>query len=92
MCSASDELTAKFVIRNESLRLFAQRGADAVSVRDIAAAAGVSPALVLHHWGSKQGLTAGIDEYVGVVVDQLLEEVSAETAQEPNGTGARHGC
>ena len=46
------DLTAKAVIRNTALRLFAERGPDGVSVREIAAAAGVSPALVIHHYGS----------------------------------------
>jgi AcrR family transcriptional regulator len=36
--------------------LFAERGFDATSVRSIAAAAGVDPALVLHYFGSKQRL------------------------------------
>lgn len=35
---------------------FGQRGFDRTSVRDIAAAAGVDPALVVHHFGSKRAL------------------------------------
>lgn len=88
MRSIKDELTAKTVIRNEALRLFAQRGPDAISVRDIASAAGVSPALVLHHWGSKEGLRAGVVEYVGVVVDGLLEEITAELLHSEAGPAA----
>jgi AcrR family transcriptional regulator len=37
-------------------QLFAERGYDGASVRDIAAAAGVDPALVHHYFGTKQGL------------------------------------
>lgn len=35
---------------------FLERGYSGVSVRDIAAAAGVDPALVIRHFGSKEGL------------------------------------
>jgi AcrR family transcriptional regulator len=37
-------------------RLFAERGIDAVSTREIAAAAGVAHGLVRHHFGSKAGI------------------------------------
>lgn len=37
-------------------RRFATRGYDATSLRGIAAEAGVDPALVIHYFGSKQGL------------------------------------
>ena len=43
------------------MRLFARRGAAAVTIRDIAAEAGVSPSLVIHHYGSKQGLREAVD-------------------------------
>lgn len=37
-------------------RLFGERGFDRTSVREIASAAGVDPALVLHYFGSKRSL------------------------------------
>lgn len=43
------------VVRTAS-RLFAERGYAAVSIRDIAAEAGVSPALVIKHVGTKAAL------------------------------------
>ena len=46
-----------------SLALFAEKGFDAVSVRDIAKASGVSLGLVRHHFGSKEGLRAAVDQY-----------------------------
>jgi TetR/AcrR family transcriptional regulator len=39
-----------------AVRLFAARGYDAVSIQDIADAAGVSKANVFHHFGSKENL------------------------------------
>jgi AcrR family transcriptional regulator len=43
-------------------RLFAERGFDFVTVRDIAAAAGVTHPLIYYHWGSKRDLLAAVLE------------------------------
>jgi AcrR family transcriptional regulator len=43
-------------------RLFAERGYDFVTVRDIAAAAGVTHPLIYYHWGSKRDLLAAVLE------------------------------
>ena len=43
-------------------RLFAERGYDHVSVRDVAAAAGVTHPLIYYHWGSKRELLAAVLE------------------------------
>lgn len=74
MSSAAEErdLTAKANIRNAALRLFAERGPDAVTVREIAAAAGVSAALVVHHFGNKDGLRAAVDRYAAQAFDSLF--------------------
>src|SRR3954471_4343880 len=69
---AEGDLTAKANIRNAALRLFAERGHDAVTVREIAAAAGVSPALVVHHFGSKDGLRAAVDGFAAKAFDSLF--------------------
>jgi len=78
--SVQDEsdLTARAMIRNAALRLFAERGPDAVTVRMIAGQAGVSPALVVHHFGSKEGLRAEVDTFAARAFDVLFEEVPAE--------------
>jgi len=47
-----------------ALRLFAGHGPDAVSVRQVAAAAGVSPGLVIHHFGSGDGLREAAGAHV----------------------------
>lgn len=43
-------------------RLFAERGYEHVSVRDVAAAAGVTHPLIYYHWGSKRELLAAVLE------------------------------
>lgn len=85
MCSAPSpppsDLTARATIRNEALRLFAEHGPDKVTLRQIATAAGVSPALVVHHFGGKDGLRAAVDEYASGVFDELLApEAGADQA------------
>ncbi|HET7484581.1 MAG TPA: helix-turn-helix domain-containing protein [Solirubrobacterales bacterium] len=45
-----------------ALRLFGEHGIGATSLREVAKAAGVSPALVVHHFGGKEGLVAAVDE------------------------------
>lgn len=67
-----DDLTARASIRNAALALFAERGSDRVTVRDIAADAGVSPALILHHFGSKDGLRAAVDEHAAQAFDAVF--------------------
>ncbi|MGW0591334.1 TetR family transcriptional regulator [Streptosporangium sp. NPDC002607] len=68
MCSArrpsSSDLTAQAKIRNAAIALFARDGFQKTNLRAIAAAAGVSAALVIHHFGSKEGLRGVCDEYV----------------------------
>lgn len=57
------DLTGRARIRNTALRQFAERGFAATSMRDVAAAAGVSAALVQHHFGTKGGLRDTCDTY-----------------------------
>jgi len=68
-----EDLTARARIRDAALRLFAQRGIDAATVRDIAKAAGVSAGLVRHHFGSKEGLRDACDRYALERVVQIKE-------------------
>lgn len=69
------DLTARANIRNAALRLFAERGHDAVTVREIAIAAGVSPGLVVHHYGSKDGLRAAVDAHAAESFDAIFAEL-----------------
>jgi AcrR family transcriptional regulator len=59
-----DDLTARARIREAALSLFAQDGIAATSMRSVAAKAGVSPSLVVHHFGTKAGLREAVDDAV----------------------------
>ncbi|MFJ3530032.1 TetR/AcrR family transcriptional regulator [Streptomyces sp. NPDC090132] len=61
---AHEDLTGRARLRRCALELFAERGFEATSTRAVAAAAGLSPALVTRHFGSKVGLRAAVDEEV----------------------------
>lgn len=58
------DLTARARIRDAALARFGADGVAGTSVRAVAADAGVSAALVLHHFGSKEGLRQACDEHV----------------------------
>ena len=55
-----DAERTKAAIIEAARRLFAERDISAVSIRDIAAAAGVSHGLVQHHFGTREQLVAAI--------------------------------
>ncbi|MFF0680591.1 TetR/AcrR family transcriptional regulator [Streptomyces tendae] len=67
------DLTGRARLRNAALKLFAERGFEATSTRAVAAVAGVSPALVTRHFGSKEGLRAAVDKDV---LDRIGSELS----------------
>lgn len=69
------DLTARARLRKVALRLFGDKGFEAASIRVIAAEAGVSPALVRHHFKSKDGLRAAVDEEVLRRFGEALAEV-----------------
>lgn len=64
---SSDDLNTRARIRDAALVLFGEEGFG-VGVRAIAAAAGVSPGLVNHHFGSKDGLRRECDDHVRAVI------------------------
>ncbi len=75
------DLSAAAAIRIAAMGLFAERGYAGVTIRQVAAAAGVSPALVIHHYGSKEQLRAVIDERVAVFVEALLADLKRAPAE-----------
>lgn len=58
------DLTGRARIRDAAIEAFGRQGFERTRVRDVALAANVSPALVLHHFGSKEGLRQACDEFV----------------------------
>ena len=60
---SADDLTATARIRDAAIREFGEHGFQ-TSVRAIASAAGVSPGLVIHHFGSKEGLRTACDDHI----------------------------
>ena len=72
-------------ILDAALRLFAERGYDGASVRAIAGAAGVDPALVRHFYGDKEALFATAVASRTTLVEQLAAAVPGD----PATTGAR---
>lgn len=75
MCSmASADLTAMARIRNAALDRFPRDGFAGTTVRAVAEDAGVSPGLILHHFGSKQGLRQACDDYVVEQITTVKEE------------------
>lgn len=58
------DLTTQARIRNAALRLFAERGVAATSIRAVAKEADVSAGLVQHHFKTKDELQAAIEAHV----------------------------
>lgn len=75
---APQDLTARARIRDAALRLFAERGTEGATIRDIAKAAGVSAGLVRHHFGSKEALREACDSYVLERVVRIKEQAVLE--------------
>jgi AcrR family transcriptional regulator len=59
-----EDLTTKARIRDAALARFPRDGFGGTTIRAVAADAGVSPALVVHHFGSKDGLREACDQHV----------------------------
>ncbi len=66
-----NDLTARARIRDAAMHLIGERGFRASTVRGIATRAGVSAALVVHHFGSKDGLRESIDDHLA---DQIRQD------------------
>ncbi len=73
---SADDLTAAARIRDAAIDQFGREGF-AVGLRAIATTAGVSPGLVIHHFGSKDGLRKACDDFIA----ETVRETKAETIQ-----------
>lgn len=73
MSSNPADLLPQARIRLAALELFGQQGFDKTTIRQIATRAGVSPGLVIHHYGSKNQLRSAVDDW-------LIEFMASEKA------------
>jgi TetR/AcrR family transcriptional regulator, regulator of cefoperazone and chloramphenicol sensitivity len=84
--ASGEDLTAKARIRNAAMDLYAEHGEDRTSMRAIAAAAGVTVGLLVHHFGTKDRLRDAVEQ---LVVDYFAQAI----AQVPvTGTPAEIGA
>jgi TetR/AcrR family transcriptional regulator, regulator of cefoperazone and chloramphenicol sensitivity len=86
MSSDPTDLTSAAAIRIAAMELFAERGYADVTIRQIAAATGVSPGLVIHHYGSKENLREVLEERVAAFVDAMLADL--EKAPDDGGSAS----
>ncbi|WP_071990796.1 TetR/AcrR family transcriptional regulator [Rhodococcus rhodnii] len=73
--SSAEDRTARARIRDAAVEVFGREGFSA-SVRTIAARAGVSPGLVIHHFGSKEGLRQACDDRIDALMADKIATVS----------------
>ncbi len=76
MRTTIEDRTTSAIIRDQATALFAARGTSGVTVREIAAEAGVSPGSVMHHFGSKDGLKVAVDRRAAVFVEEMLAQMA----------------
>jgi AcrR family transcriptional regulator len=69
----SADMTAAARIRDAAIEQFGHHGFN-VGLRAIAEAAGVSAALVIHHFGSKQGLRKACDDFIAEEIRSAKSE------------------
>ena len=78
---APDDRTTKARIRDAAITEIAQRPVGTTTVRDIAAAADVSPGSVIHHYGSMDGLRDACNQFVA----ELVRTSKGEAVRTPSG-------
>jgi AcrR family transcriptional regulator len=70
-----EDRTTRARIRDVAIAKFAEDGVAGTSVRAIASAAGVSPALIIHHFGSKDALRVECDKHVAAIIKEQKTSV-----------------
>ncbi|MFB4279607.1 TetR/AcrR family transcriptional regulator [Nonomuraea sp. MTCD27] len=75
--AAPEDLTARARIRDAAIQHFGELGYERASLRGIAETAGVSPGLVRHHFGTKQGLREACDEHLIRMIRQTNDHARA---------------
>lgn len=80
----NDDRTRKARIRDAAIALFAEHGVRDTTVRAVAVAAGLSPGLVIHHFGSKDNLRIECDRYVaGLIRSRKQQGMRAGSGLDP---------
>ncbi len=79
-----EDLTARARIRDAALQQFAEHGFDGATIRGIARAAGVSPGLVQHHFGSKEGVRRACDDAVLDLVRRKIRAIQTGELATPD--------
>lgn len=67
----------------QAFALFADRGFDSVTVRDIATASGVSVGLINHHFGSKAGLREAVDAFFIALFEDAITGAAPQPMRAP---------
>lgn len=84
--SEERDLTAKARIRDAAIARFAEDGVEQTTVRAIASEAGVSAGLVIHHFGSKDGLRVECDRYIAAyLAEQKTDAMQSGPGLDPLG-------
>lgn len=73
-----DDRTAKARIRDAAIASVAEIGVDGTTARRVAGIAGVSPGLVIHHFGSMEGLRSACDRYVATTIREFKERAMSD--------------
>jgi TetR/AcrR family transcriptional regulator, regulator of cefoperazone and chloramphenicol sensitivity len=87
---SSSDLTARARIRDAAIRLFAEKGIGAATVRDIAEEASVSSGLLRHHFGSKEGLRDACDDFATERMATIQAQLMARGLGDASLLGAVH--
>ncbi len=79
------DLTARARIRDAAFELIAAQGERGTTIRAIAKAAGTSSTLIIHHYGSKQGVIEAVDTWVrSLLLIATEDDAAAGSAAEAN--------
>jgi len=79
----------KKILLDNAERLFAERGVQATSIRDLARAAGVNIAAVNYHFGSKEGLVEQVIERRLLPLNQARKERLLQVRMAADAQGRR---
>jgi AcrR family transcriptional regulator len=80
------DLAPRARIREAALRLYAEHGVQATSIRMVAEEAGMSPGAVMHHFKSKDDLAEAVQHAVIAKIRQVVSEMGLD---EPPQVAAR---